>query len=124
MKKLRYFLPAALFYSLVFFLSSKDLGIRLNGGWTDKLAHLIEFAVLGALLAVGFFNALNASLRAKVGATWLSGLILGALDEYHQVFVPSRIADLADLLADAVGIAAGIIIYVYLSRRMKRLISS
>lgn len=120
MKKLLYFLPAAFFYSLVFFLSSKDLGIQLTGGWLDKLAHLAEFAILGGLLAIGFFNALTASPAIRAGITWLTGLCLGALDEYHQVSVPDRIPDLKDFLADGAGIAVGIVLYIWLSRRFKR----
>ena len=70
-------------------------------GW-DKLDHALAFAALGA---VGVF-ALHWLRRGVVLVLpLLAGL--GALIEFLQMFVPSRMADVHDLLADVVGAAIG-----------------
>jgi VanZ family protein len=120
MKKLTTFLPALLFYFLVFLFSAKDLGIQIHGGWLDKIPHGFEFALLAFLLAIGFFNSLSASIPTKAAVTFLTGLSLGILDEYHQSFVPGRIADVRDILADAAGAACGILVYLFLLKRRLR----
>jgi VanZ family protein len=108
MKKLLYFLPAILFYLLIFSLSSADLGIRIRAYHFDKIAHVIEFGIMALLLSFGFFNVLKASLTIKILVAFSTGLALGILDEFHQYYVPGRHRDALDALADAVGIAGSI----------------
>ena len=73
----------------------------------DKLDHLAEFAVLGALLrnAVSLYNPLPGVTPAMCVLTL--GACYGALDELHQSLVPGRSMQLSDWLADVVGIALG-----------------
>ena len=73
----------------------------------DKLDHLAEFAVLGALLrnAVSLYNPLPGVTPAMCVLTL--GACYGALDELHQSLVPGRSMQLSDWLADAVGVALG-----------------
>jgi VanZ family protein len=120
MKKARYFVPAILFYLLIFILSSQDLGIDLPGHGLDKVAHFFEFALQGFLLSLGFFNAFSLSPGLKSTFALLTGLFMGILDEFHQLFVPHRTSDIRDALADAAGIVAGILVYRYLAGRKKR----
>jgi len=119
MKKLRYFVPAILFYLLIFFLSSQDLDIDLPDHGLDKVAHFFEFALQGFLLSLGFFNALFLSPNVKSILAFLTGLSMGILDEFHQLFVPFRTGDLHDVLADAAGIFCGILAYRYLAKRKR-----
>ena len=69
----------------------------------DKLAHGTVFALLALSLGLasggGGWRVL---LLAFAGA-----LLVGVLDEWHQIFLPGRSAGLDDLLADAVGAAIG-----------------
>lgn len=73
----------------------------------DKVAHALEYGVLGALttralmIAPGLAPALAALCGAALAALY------GVSDEWHQSFVPGRFASGADLVADAVGAAAG-----------------
>lgn len=68
----------------------------------DKLAHFVEYAVLGFLLCRGL---------GKSSWRWILALALAAfygfIDELHQSFVPSREASGWDLLADGVGAFVG-----------------
>jgi len=69
----------------------------------DKLIHAAVYAVLGAFS----FMAMPRSWSQKASVLVLmSGAITtlyGFTDEFHQLFVPGRSADLRDVLADCVG---------------------
>jgi VanZ family protein len=95
---------------MIFALSSvPDLGTGL-GGWDlvlRKVAHAGEYAVLGALL-----------LRA-LGRPWLAfalGVAYATSDEIHQSFVPGRLGSPLDVAIDAVGVAAGVLLWQRLRR--------
>ena len=64
----------------------------------DKFCHATAFGLFALLLwvAIGF--------RWSLG-NWLAIVAVGALDEFHQLFVPGRTADVLDLLSDAIGAA-------------------
>jgi len=120
MKKLPYFLPAIIFYALIFSLSSAGLGIRMRVYHFDKIAHAVEFGIMALLLSFAFFNVMKASLTIKILVTFFVGLGLGILDEFHQYYVPGRHRDALDALADAMGIAGGIFLYWYLEKTRKK----
>ena len=72
----------------------------------DKVYHVIEFAILALLL----WRACACSPVRLVAAqavliTMVIALAFGACDEYHQTFVKGREFSVADLIADAIGIA-------------------
>lgn len=100
-------LPFVLWLVVVFGMSSipdlspPDVGLPLP----DKIAHLGEYAVLGAL----FTRARGG--RRGVGWTMLAGLLLGAVvgavDEAYQSHTPGREVSAFDALADALGAALG-----------------
>ncbi len=119
MKKALYFVPSAIYYLIIFLVSSRDLGIRLDRHGLDKVAHAAEFGLFAILLAIGFFNVLNASIRVKMAAVLMSGLVLAALDEFHQLFVRGRQADVRDWLADAIGLVGGVLVFKYFMKRWK-----
>jgi VanZ family protein len=84
--------------------------------FSDKLAHLITYSLLGALIA--FRSGLTDALRGRTlvrHAPWTKGgwiaLTVGvcyaAFDEIHQSFVPNRNMSLGDFLADVIGLALG-----------------
>ena len=70
----------------------------------DQAIHPIEYTVLGILIV----RALAGGLPARITlSTALLGIALtvayGLTDEIHQMFVPGRVADWRDLVADAIG---------------------
>jgi hypothetical protein len=106
-------LPVVVWAGLIFTLSSiPDLGTGL-GGWDlalRKAAHVVEYAVLGALL----FRAVSLPAQPTAnGSTpiwaWLLGAAYAASDELHQHFVPGRQASALDLAIDAAGVAVGVL---------------
>jgi VanZ family protein len=120
MKKGLYFIPAVLYYLLIFIVSSQNIDIPLPGHGFDKVAHFIEFSFLGLFLSLGYFNAFPSSPAIKASLVFLTGLPLGILDELHQRFVPGRTSAASDVMADAAGIIAGILAYLYFAKRKKR----
>ena len=84
-----------------------------------KLGHLIEYAVLAALLWRALRSARN--LRAKMSTlfvgVWVACTIIAASDEFHQSFIASRTASLNDVLTDILGAAIGLAICLAVARR-------
>jgi VanZ family protein len=118
-KKVLYFLPATLYCAAIFYFSSKTISIDVGISNFDKFLHGLEFGGLGFLLALGFFRTLQHSMKLRIGVSWGAGLVLGTLDEFHQTFVPGRQSDVLDLLADAVGSALGVLIFILIARKIK-----
>ncbi|MEI7904484.1 MAG: VanZ family protein [Candidatus Firestonebacteria bacterium] len=91
---------------LIFFLSSRP---ALPESFSffygqDKLAHLLEYALLGWLLIRAFKYSAKFSLVNAVSAAVIISLLYGLGDELHQAFVPLRQCDFYDFLADALGV--------------------
>ena len=103
--RLNLWLPVVLWAGLIFTFSAiPSLGTGL-GTWDlvlRKLAHLAEYAVLGALLA-------RAVRREPLA--FLLGSAYAVTDEVHQGFVAGRQASPLDWLVDMVGVAAGVLLY-------------
>lgn len=69
----------------------------------DKVLHALVYSVFGGLcfLAVRRTWALKTSSLIGIAALFAVGY--GLTDEFHQLFVPGRSADLYDALADGIG---------------------
>jgi VanZ family protein len=92
-------------------IATIHLGLR-------KLGHLIEYAVLAALLWRALPSA--GSLRTKMSnlfVVWLACAIVAATDEFHQSFVASRTASLNDALIDSLGAAVALAICLAIAQR-------
>lgn len=97
-------------YCLLIFVQSSfpspDMGPDLPG--QDKLIHLAAYAVMGVLACRAF-----ATLPCLQGAVvlfiaaFIFALVFGLSDEWHQSFVPGRMAEGWDFLADAAGALLG-----------------
>jgi VanZ family protein len=105
---------------VIFFLSSQSQipGPTLLPG-QDRGVHGFLYLVLGLLLRRGslahrWSNARGIIFSSLVGAGY------GALDEWHQSFVPQRSADIIDLAWDALGILAGAVLLPLAGFRMAR----
>jgi VanZ family protein len=102
--------PTVLYMAAIFALSSmprppEPLARILS---SDKLSHLVEYALFGLLLS----RSLAGSGRRFQTAGVLSlGAFYGVTDELHQHFVPGRTVDLFDWLADVLGVGLGAVVW-------------
>lgn len=82
-------------------LTVPDLGF----GWQDKLVHAAAYAVYGIAVQLAVIGN-RPSVSAFALASWsLSvGLAFALTDEWHQSFVPHRVAGFDDVIADVVGL--------------------
>jgi VanZ family protein len=76
---------------------------------TDKHVHSLVFGGLALLLLRAWASGrwAKVTLRAS-GQVAVVAIAYGAIDEWHQWFVPGRHADLLDLVADALGIVSAV----------------
>ena len=105
--------------NLLGLLDFAEEGQVLEEGILRKLAHFLEFCLLGGLLCWLF-----GMLRKKTEAFWLPALGCGCLtacvDEMLQHFSEGRSPQFTDVLIDISGVVLGIILYVtgyYLCRK-------
>jgi VanZ family protein len=117
-------LPVVLWAAVIFGLSSIS-GDRLppvDLPSADKLAHLLVYAVLGALVLRGVDRGRPPHAKAKANAKaegtralrardFVVAIALttlyGVSDEIHQRWTPNRSPDWHDVVADALGAALG-----------------
>lgn len=113
--------PALAYMLAIWWLSSRNIDVPLDSfPLRDKGVHFLEYGLLGACFAHAVWltwpdrgvRGLLAAMVYTVG--------FGLLDELHQAFVPGRTADLADLLADALGGASFALLFWLLRARSAR----
>ena len=118
---LKYHLPLIVYAGLIFILSSFSTLPRQMPDFTlsDKVAHLIEFSILGLLLwRSGIRWRIRLSKLSLLLLMILIGVIYAASDEYHQYFVPGRECHILDWVADVVGLAVGAVTaYIFSERK-------
>lgn len=111
-----------LLWAVAVWLVSARSDPRSDFHWTweipDKVEHGIEYAV-GGFLGHAAFSSL--SMRASpVLAALVTCAAWGAVDEIHQGFVPGRMTDPWDLVADVIGVAAGVAVHTLWVRSARR----
>ena len=100
--------PVGAYMAAIFALSSQATlpGSSLTPDWTQ---HGIAYAGL----ALVTLRATSGGRWSGVGAgavslAWVIAAVYGVTDEWHQFFVPGRMADVRDVVADATGAALGL----------------
>lgn len=114
--------PALAWAGLISWLSSRSrpLPVTVPLLHFDKVLHLGAFGLLAALVARALLELGGAARRALLVAA-VATSAYGALDEWHQSFVPGRDADPLDWAADTAGAALGAALAaVVLPRRRAR----
>lgn len=96
--------------ALIFTFSSVPDPGGPPGGMSDKSAHFLAYAVLGASLirALAAGGVSETTPQRMLAATLLATLY-GITDELHQAFVPGRTPDWRDVVADMAGAAGGVL---------------
>ena len=83
----------------------------------DKVAHFSMYAVFAWLLARHGFGVAGRWISAALAVVVASAF--GAVDEWHQQYIPGRSIEFADWQADSLGAVAGALAYAVYSRRTR-----
>ncbi len=99
-----YWGPIIAYMAVIFIGSSFSKLPDIPMGFSDKVAHFSEYAVLALLVARGLAGPrwLSITFPYVLAAILVAGLY-GMSDEFHQLFVPGRDCDIRDWAADTMG---------------------
>lgn len=84
--------------------------------FSDKIAHGIAYCALGVTyinVATTGFSRYNAF---RLTGAFAAVAAFGALDEWHQSFVPGRLMEFSDFVADTAGGLAAVVLSAGISR--------
>jgi hypothetical protein len=102
---LKYWCPPIIYAALIFFLSSRssiDLGPDIPH--IDKLYHTLIYSVFAVILWRAFYYASPAPFKKRaILLALILTVLFGISDEWHQLHVAFRHADVFDLLFDSIG---------------------
>ena len=80
----------------------------------DKVLHIIAYFIFGISLLLAFVPYKKTTLKKNLIISIIIGAFYGSTDEYHQYFVIGRSSEIADLIADIIGISlSSIFMIVY-----------
>ena len=98
------------YMAIIFFLSSRSQ-VPVGPDVSDKLLHALAYFGLAIVVVRALCRGLPARVRSTtaIGA-WVVAAGYGVTDEMHQMFVPGRISSFDDVVADAVGACAGVVL--------------
>lgn len=96
-----------IYMGAIWFLSDRPSDAVVQFGPFDSLIkeslHLVEFGILYILWVLAALTFGPLSARANRLMVVVS-LVYGIVDEAHQYFVPSRSADIIDIMKDSIGV--------------------
>lgn len=99
----------------IFYLSSIPGSSIGSLPFSDKTIHFFLYFGLGSILAYFLKNLKPDLFWVSIGTTtFFFSLFYGLSDEIHQLFVPGRLFDMADLLADTIGGVSGGLLIIFL----------
>jgi len=98
-------IAAACLMAAVLLFGAQDIG-KINDvpHWFHKVEHFVYYGIMALLFAHGMG-------RRWFGLALVFVMLVGALDEWHQVYVPGRNASVWDWATDA--LAAMTAVYLY-----------
>jgi len=113
-KFVKWWLPLLVWMGVIFVGSSIGSLPRVGGKTTDgvahRVAHVIEFAALGALTLRAVSRGKRITKRELI-STLIIIALYGASDEFHQRFTPGRSSEGLSVLFDVAGGMIGAWVY-------------
>lgn len=84
-----------------------DIGFE----WIDKIIHFIAFLIYGLSLNIFILSTYSIASKKQLTLIIVIGALFAASDEIHQYYVPGRIADVYDWIADCLGIISSLFFF-------------
>ncbi len=113
--------PLAAMAAIFFFSAQSTVPSPLQELLTllkDKTLHGLEYLALAALYVRGTRRQFPRACPLRVAVfSALAAACYGLTDEWHQIYVPGRTADLSDFLADCVGACLLAALFLYYHKR-------
>lgn len=97
---------------IISIINIKDIG--LLSLIIRKLAHFIEYFILG-ILVINFITRYDKKIIIAI----LLCIIYATSDEIHQIFVPGRSCQIIDIMIDSLGSIMGIYLYKLITKKCK-----
>ena len=94
---------AVLFSLLVTVSSSVPIVVPRGVPYPDKWAHIAAYFVLGVVYINAATTGWQRATLLRILGGWAAVVLFGITDEWHQQFVPGRVMDPNDMVADAIG---------------------
>jgi VanZ family protein len=103
----------AVWMGVIYYFSDQSSFALLDYAWQPGLlsisAHFVEYTVLAALLWLALRNT-PALARRAAPIAFVVAVLYAISDEFHQSFVPGRHSDVRDVLVDAAGALAALLL--------------
>ncbi|MHA1730486.1 MAG: VanZ family protein [Promethearchaeota archaeon] len=114
--------PVFVVGAVIFYFSSLSDPLPAGTGpgrqvWNIDISvvlHLCEFGLFSVCTCLALWS--EGDRGAPKWAIPVIGVAWGVLDEVHQLFVPNRVFDMADMLVDATGVLLGFLGFWLLAR--------
>ena len=120
---LRWWGPLIAYSGLIFWLSSQPQ-LAFVGDAPDYLLHFLAYFGMGLLTVRAFARGLAVPVANRVACLSVAlSVAYAASDEFHQSFVPGRVASYQDFVADGLGVLvalAALLVYWRLRARTER----
>lgn len=103
---IKYWLPVIIYAILIFYISSIP-GIRIPKLFSgqDVLFHVLEYALFALLINRALKEYYSSQARiTRLSIVFGLAIIYAISDEFHQSFIPYRLASIHDIASDGVGI--------------------
>lgn len=112
--------PAVIWMAATFAVSHQSR-VEIPFGAPDYIGHGVSYAVLGALLMRALAGGTLRGMRAGlIVPAVLIAALYGVSDEFHQSFIPGRMASVSDIVADTIGALLGAGVAAFVSGQLRR----
>lgn len=105
--KVKRWTVTAIYALCILYVSTREMGDVPSIPYIDKAVHFVMYAILAILCAWSLRAYLHYSWRRILGISFLMTTLYGFLTEFIQMFVPTRDAELLDLVSNMAGALAG-----------------
>lgn len=116
MKRMKYRLITAMYSIIILIITSTPANHipRIQILHFDKFVHFSIYFVFGFLLLMAVIEQWSPGGFAGIFISLLIGTTFGAIDEFHQFWIVSRVPSFGDFFADLGGLIVGILLMFFM----------
>ena len=104
------FFSAAYIFA-IFFLADSGAASQIGRFNPYSLLHIPLYGLLAFLLLLAFCTGRGAYTRSRAAAACAVAGLVGAVDEIHQIYIPTREGSAGDFFLDILGIVLALLIF-------------